>query len=74
MARLNKLIDFALKDPILMNEPASIEKIRNIEAQQKQLEKDLRDIDAKIQDVLKKKIDTRKVVDDIKKNTKNFSP
>jgi len=32
MARLNKLIDFALKDPILMNEPASIEKIRNIEA------------------------------------------
>ena len=74
MARLNKLIDFALKDPLLMNEPASIEKIRNIEAQQKQLEKDLRDIDAKIQDVLKKKIDTRKVVDDIKRNTKNFSP
>ena len=32
MAKLNKLIDFALKDPMLMNEPASIEKIRNAEA------------------------------------------
>ena len=31
-----------------MNDPVSIEKIRNAEAQQKQLEKDLRDIDAKI--------------------------
>jgi len=32
MAKLNKLIDFASKDPLLMNEPAIIEKIRNIEA------------------------------------------
>lgn len=74
MAKLNKLIDFASKDPLLMNEPAIIEKIRNIEAQQKQLEKDLPDIYGKIQDFLKKKIVTRKVVDDIKMNTKNFSP
>ena len=56
-----------------MNEPENIEKIRNAENQQKLLEKDFRDIEAKIADIHKKKIDTKKVVEDIQKNSKNFS-